>query len=113
MGKSETEVLVNANVNAVVFVMDYLQLQLDIGIVTYMAFPEVSSSEEVYRFGERDYRNELCKFIGERVSSIEVKEDELFCLNFKRGKISISLSPEKYTCPEMVVIDLADKGIVF
>jgi hypothetical protein len=109
----ESEVLVNANVNAVVFVMDYLQLQMDIGIVTYIAFPDVICAGGVYAFGERDYRNELCKFIGQSVSSVEHVEDELFCLDFSSGKISISLSPEKYTSPEMVRIDLADKGISF
>lgn len=111
MNSSEFDVLLNASVNAVTFVMDYLQIQFDVGTATFHEFPVVSTSTEDFQFGDLNYRNALCEFIGERVASVSYKSEELLCLGFQKGEISVSLLPEKYNSPEIVILDLADRSI--
>src|SRR5688500_18881765 len=113
MSSADLDVLINAKLNAIVFVIDYLQIQFTVGTATFARFPDVISSGANYGFGERDYRNALCEFIGATVSAVEWTENESFRLHFPVGEIRTSLLPEHYTSPEMVVVDLADRTIVF
>ena len=113
MEANESEVLQGTRLTAIVFVMDYLQIQFDAGVATFLQFPDVTVREKTHVYGDPDYRNVLCEFISAVVSSVNYEQDISFCLNFEKGNIQISLAPERYTTPEMVVIDIAGKSIVF
>lgn len=113
MESNELEVLRGTRLNAIVFVLDYLQIQFETGLATFLEYPNVTLRENTYAFGDDGYRNVLCEFISDIVSSVDYKQDTSFCLNFEKGKIHISLAPERYNLPEMVVIDIAGKSIVF
>ncbi len=109
---NELEVLSGIRLDAIVFVMDYLQIQFDGGVATYLQFPDVTVRDRTYSYGDQDYRNVLCEFILSIVASVDYEDDVSFCLNFEKGKICVSLAPDRYIYPEMVLIHLAGKTIV-
>ena len=113
MKSSELEVLRQVRLDGIVFVLDYLQIQFDTVLATFLKYPDVTVRDQTYEYGDQDYRNALCEFISEVVSTVDYEEDVSFCLNFDNGKIHISLEPDQYTSPEIVVIDVAgEKSIV-
>lgn len=97
---------------AVVFVLDYVQLQLEDIVITYMCFPSASTKGKEYRFGDSDYRNVLCDFIGQTILEVEFSEAS-FGLGFEQGVIEVSLASENYRSPERVVITSNQRTIAF
>lgn len=103
MSKSPLETLKGKKLSAIVFVQDYLQIQFDGDVITFSVYPKVDIDNETFSFGENEYRNKICEFIGNIVVDIIYIEDEIFCLLFNGRKIYSSLNPNDYILPEMIV----------
>lgn len=112
MDSKELDKLLHAKVCAVVFVLDYLQIQFDNSVATFLEFPKAVVQDRIHSYGETNYRNILCDFIGSAVSSIDYRKDESFVLTFDKGSIFISLAPEEYSSPEMVTLEIEGKTVV-
>lgn len=112
MNKKPLEVLNEKKLSGIVFVLDYLQIQFDSLVVTFMEYPKVKVNTSDYSFGASEYRNKICEFIGKTVSSTFYREDDLFSLDFGEGQIFCSLAPEDYTSPEMVIVDDGNGNII-
>ena len=105
MNKNPLLNLIDKKLSAVVFVLDYLQIQFDGFILTFLDYPKVEVDKSIYSFGENGYRNKICEFIGKSVSAVNYVEDEIFSLSFDSGKIYCSINPESYRSPEMIIFD--------
>lgn len=114
MSKNPLEILKGNKLSAIVFILDYLQIQFDTAVVTFLTYPKVELEGKNYSFGESEYRNTICAFIGKAVASVIYRENELFSLNFDQGRLYCSIAPEDYVLSEMVIVD-TDSGekIVF
>jgi len=93
--------------NSVVFVQDYLQLDFNGPGLTLFHWPEVfvsgstSLPEGSYAFGEPGYRDALCSQIGERVSGATLQAGAALEIEFETGTIfRSSLRSEDYEGPE-------------
>ena len=94
------------NLSAVVFVQDYLQLQFDGAILTFMIFPTIEFGNCIISIEDSDYRNKLCEMIGKEVADVLYQENIKFSLLFEELKsISCSLNPEDYIAPEMIIFE--------
>lgn len=93
------------SISAIVFVLDYLQIQFDGSILTFLDYPKVEVSNNIFSFGESEYRNKICEFIGKSVSAVHYVENDIFSLSFDSAKIYCSINPEDYTSPEMIIFD--------
>lgn len=99
-------------ISAIVFVLDYLQIQFDDSILSFLVYPKIQINNETFSFGESEYRNKICEFIGNDVSTVKYIEDDLFCLSFNDAKIYCLLNPENYTLPEMIIYDDGQGSII-
>lgn len=105
MNKKPLEALKNKSLSAVIFILDYLQIQFDSAVITFLIYPKVEMGNKHFSFGESEYRNKICELIGETISDVIFSQDNLFCLDFGEGKIYCSIAPEDYISPEMVIVD--------
>jgi hypothetical protein len=89
------KLILGAQLSSVEFVMDYVQLHFDGPTLTVYFWPVVKRNGNISRFGEPDYRDELCGRIGHKVVSAFLREDEAIDITFDdRAEIHISLRPE-------------------
>lgn len=105
MNENPLETLRGRKISAIVFVLDYLQVQFDDSILTFLTYPEVEVNKIIFSFGQSEYRNKICEFIEKYVSAVNYVEDDIFCLSFDSAKIYCSIKPENYTSPEMIIFD--------
>lgn len=108
---SPFDTVLNNKLSAVVFVMDYLQLQFDGPTLNFYIWPTVLKSMLSYKFGDVGYRDQLCSLITSVVQEIHIKEEDLFTIIFHDGnKIEVSIRPESYVGPE--IIELWDNQLI-
>src|SRR5262245_52811312 len=104
--------IVGKQLSAVVFVLDYVQLQFAGQILTCLNWPTVTIEDIQFRFGEQEYRNRLCEQIGKPVASAFVVEEQEICLKFPdEAAISVSLKPEDYVVAEAAIFDDESGGM--
>ena len=84
--------LIGHQLSSVVFVQDYLQLDFDGDRMTMYVWPTLHMTHGCRRFGEVEYRNELCSFIAKKISSIELQEQACLILNFRDTPDTIHLA---------------------
>jgi hypothetical protein len=95
--------IVGAELSAVVFVRDYVQLQFDGPILTAITLPVIVTAAGPVRAGERGYRDALCEQIGKEISSVSITENDSIKITlFDNSTIVISLRPEDYRSAEAV-----------
>jgi hypothetical protein len=101
------EPLFGEQLTAVVFVMDYLQLQFSNGTtLTALTWPSVDAGGTVLRHGMPNYRDALCERINKTVCAGIVVEGGMLRVEFADNSvISISLRSEDYEAAEAVVLD--------
>ncbi len=105
------EALHGSQLNAVVFVQNYLQLQFDGRVLTIYQFPPVRRGLESYSIERPGYRDELCAFIGNILVTTS-HEQSVLELSFQSGdRISISCREEDSTSPEVANLDLNNGAI--
>ena len=90
-----------AELKAVEFVDDYLQLRFGEPLLRLYDWPHVLLPDFSVAFGEPEYRNALCAEIGETVSTAMLEEDDALTLEFENGIVfGLSLREEDVDGPE-------------
>ena len=85
--------LVGEELNAIQFVMDYLQVHFNAKGFTFYIWPSLNINNDIYEFGHIDYRNKLCEFIEKVVSDVYILDDILI-IEFEKGdRIQLNLDP--------------------
>ena len=99
--------IVGEQLSAVVFVMDYVQLQFNspptLTVLTPITVIPPGSSPAV-RSGDDQFRNRLCEQITKIVSNVTVTSEEFRIVFEDQTVVSISLRAEDCPWPESVVI---------
>jgi hypothetical protein len=78
--------IVGVRLTSVQFVLDYLILGFDEkGAQTTLVWPELHNVGTVVRFGEPNYRNDLCGLIEQPVLHAAVDDEETIKITFESG----------------------------
>lgn len=87
--------LIGAEVSAVSFVLSGLELYFDRQILRLLLLPSFIEMNRAVVAPDADiYQNRLCTLIGDKVASLEVKEDSHLSVSFKsRKKIVVNADP--------------------
>jgi hypothetical protein len=89
-----------AELKAVEFVEDYLQLRFGAPLLRLYDWPHVLLPDFSVAFGEPEYRNALCAQIGETVSTAMLEEDDALTIEFGNGIVfGLSLREEDVDGP--------------
>jgi hypothetical protein len=89
-----------AELKAVEFVEDYLQLRFGQPLLRLYDWPHVLLTDFSVAFGEPEYRNALCAQIGETVSTAMLEEDDALTVEFANGIVfGLSLREEDVDGP--------------
>jgi hypothetical protein len=96
---NELEHIEGSQVGAVCFVQDYVELDLDAGILRSLADPVVVEGEERHRFPEAGSRDALCRLIGGTVRVAEERPDQLLVVfdddrRFEIPRAATGVGPE-------------------
>ncbi len=95
------EQLRGAQLSAVTFVQDYLQLWFDGPCINVMNPLTVESGGAKVTSWEPGFRDLLCAQIAKIVADVEHRTGDILSVSFEDGsRVSISLRPEDYTSPE-------------
>ncbi|TGD57854.1 hypothetical protein [Flavobacterium humi] len=89
----------NEDLIAVQFVKDYLQLHFFEMGFTFYIWPVVEIKNKIYKFGDVEYRNKLCDFIGKKVKEVSIIENESITIDFGDSKILENINPNN---PEII-----------
>lgn len=85
--------LVGREVNAVCFVMDYVEIHFNGPLIRCIADPELILEDGSWRFPEKGSREKLCCLIGRRLTGVEEDENVSLALRFSpEGQLKIPLS---------------------
>lgn len=86
--------LVGEEINAICFVMDYVELHFNGPVLRSIADPEISLGEVRAAFPDDAARRLLCDLIGSRVDSVSVQDGVAIALSFSSGhELRIPLDP--------------------
>jgi len=98
--KTIKEKLKGEELNAVQFIMDYLQIFFNDKWFNCYIWPSIDANNDVYKFGDIDYRNKLCELIGKRVNDVYIIDNDLLVIEFEtRERIQLNINPNN---PEIV-----------
>jgi hypothetical protein len=104
--------LAGAELSAVVFVRDYVQLQFDGPVLTAITLPTVIRGSDVWGPHEAGYRDALCAQIGKTVRSTIATEGKAIELLFTDDSwIRISLDRADYRTAEAATYRELDGGM--
>jgi len=93
--------LIGEDLNAVCFVMDYVEFHFNGPVLRALSNPMVSTSSGVWTFPESGPRDQLTTLIGLTVVQVSVRDEEAISLDFSNGsKLSVPLDYEHRTGPE-------------
>jgi hypothetical protein len=96
--------IIGEKLSAVVFVLDYHQLQFDGPSFTILNPITVIAGGSSVVVGEDQFRNHLCEQIAKIVSCVVFREGDALIIEFEDGSmISVSLKEEDYVGPEAVI----------
>ena len=96
--------IVGEKLSAVVFVMDYHQLQFDGPSFTILNPITVTSGGSSVSTGDDQFRNRLCEQIAKVVKRAACTDGDSLIVEFEDDStISISLKAEDYTVPEAII----------
>ncbi len=96
---------------AVQFVMDYVELHFENCGLAAFTSPEVRQSDIVYRLGDADYRDALCRLIGVQVRSATDSSEEIVIESANGVAITISLRAEDRVGPESALFNSPSGGL--
>ena len=99
-------VIIGAQLSAVTFVQDYVQLHFDGPRLTVFSHPIVMLGDETFHWGKPGYRDALCSSIAQTVTEARVAYGDSIVVRFADGStIKISLKDEDYSGGEAVNFD--------
>jgi hypothetical protein len=102
--------VVGEQLNAVCFVMDYLQFQFNDYYLTVLPPLVARVGEQSYRPGDSHYRDALCERIMHAAASVVLTADSLR-IGFDDGAaFDVSLRDEKYIGAEAVIFEFREAG---
>jgi hypothetical protein len=88
-------------VNAVCFVMDYVELHFNGPIFRCLANPVLEMGDKRFVFPEAGTRDALCSLINDTLISVKIEEDQFIHLKFASGsKLSVALNDTNRVGPE-------------
>ena len=111
MQKEQTEekslqVIIGAQLSAVTFVQDYIQLHFDGPRLTVFSHPVVIRGEQTFHWGTPGFRDALCSGIAQQVRAARLAYRESICIELTDGSaIHISLKDADYLGAEAVNFD--------
>lgn len=104
MGNKQTTIdyLKGKRINAIAFVMDYVELHFDGPILRCLANPTISYENTCITFPNQGSRDMLCSLIGEEVTTIGFT-NIFFYLKTARGhNLEVILKPSEQSGPEVM-----------
>jgi hypothetical protein len=105
--------IIGEKLSAVVFVLDYHQLQFDGCGFTILNPITVTSNGWAVAVGDDQFRNRLCDQIAKIVRRVEYNENDSLVIEFEDGStVSISLKVEDYCGPEAIIFNGLDNQCV-
>jgi hypothetical protein len=85
---------------AIQFVMDYIQIFFNHKGFSCYIWPSLNVNNQLFEFGNIDYRNKLCGFIGKTVNEVYLIPEDLLIIEFEKGdRIEININPNN---PEII-----------
>lgn len=81
------EALMGEEINAICFVMDYVEIHFNGPILRCLASPVLEVQGKIVQFPSPGSRDTLCSLIGDVVDTIEVRDDIAITLRLKSGSI--------------------------
>ena len=98
------DAIIGEQLSAVVFVLDYWQLQFDGPTISALSRLEVCVDGVALRDEHDQFRNVICGQIGKIVTAVALIQREAFKITFKdQSSIRISLRSEDYRGPEAMI----------
>ena len=98
--------IIGEKLSAVVFVLEYHQLQFDGPVFTILNPIIVTSSGSFVTVGDNQFRNRICDQIAKIVKRVDYNKDDSLVIEFEDGStISVSLKAEDYSGPEAVIFN--------
>ncbi|CAN5488360.1 hypothetical protein BH10ACI1_BH10ACI1_06890 [soil metagenome] len=102
--------LIGEQLSAVVFVMDYLQLQFNGAILTVLNPISVKVNNKKYQLGDLAFRDSLCERISHIVKNVLLSEDRLK-IDFNDSSVFIiSLKADDYSNAEAINFNWFEDG---
>jgi hypothetical protein len=100
------QVIIGAQLSAVTFVQDYIQLHFDGPRLTVFSHPVVIRGDQTFHWGKPGFRDALCSGIAQQVTAARIAYSESICIEFADGSaIKISLKDADYLGAEAVSFD--------
>ena len=97
----DVSAIIGAELKAVEFVEDFLQLRFDAPLFTLYSWPHVLLTDFSVAYGEPEYRNAVCAQIGEKVVQASLEEGDALTIEFENGTVfGLSLREEDVDGPE-------------
>ncbi|MFI7650288.1 hypothetical protein ACIBTZ_30035 [Micromonospora sp. NPDC049460] len=108
MTEFRLDVLVEEQLESVVFVRDYLQLDFGDARFTAYVWPAVTVGNTVLEFGEPGYRDALCAFISQEVTAVSESPECGLVIRFASGEIVTNPKPSDLDGPEIAQFEVYD-----
>jgi hypothetical protein len=100
------QVIIGAQLSAVTFVQDYIQLHFDGPRLTVFSHPVVIRGDQTFHWGNPGFRDALCSGIAQQVTAARIAYSESICIEFADGSaIKIALKDADYLGAEAVSFD--------
>jgi hypothetical protein len=89
-------------INAIAFVMDYVELHFDGPILRCLANPTISHNNICITFPNHGSRDLLCSLIGEEVATIGFTDNFFYLKTTKGHSLEVILKPSEESGPEVL-----------
>lgn len=95
--------IIGEKLSAIVFVLDYYQLQFDGSMLNVMTPITVIAGGRTTKSGDDQFRNHICDQIAKVTKGIEIVESQYLAIVLQdNSELRVSLRPEDYPGPEAV-----------
>lgn len=98
--------LEGAHVQSIVLLPGYVQVVLDVGILTCVCLPEIRVDDMAPRRGTPDWLAALWKLVGHEVKSATIRDDADLVITFDNGLLRLDLRLRSRETPEVAVLHL-------
>ena len=100
------QVIIGAQLSAVTFIQDYVQLHFDGPRLTIFSHAVVMLGDKTFHCGKPGFRDALCSSIAKQVTETRIAYGDSISINFADGSaIKISLQDKDYLGGEAVNFD--------